>query len=68
MHTYTRACSEGLAASQMAHMDRKIILHLWGMRERRVLKRARENNLLNNRLAPSDLKCTRACSGPLTCS
>ena len=26
----------------MAHMDRMIILHLWGMRERRILKSARE--------------------------
>ena len=26
----------------MGHMDRMIILHLWGMRERRILKRARE--------------------------
>ena len=42
---WTRACSEGLTrprAPQMAHMDRMIILHLWGMRERRILKRARE--------------------------
>ena len=29
-------------ASQMAHMDRMIILHLWGMRERQTLKCARE--------------------------
>ena len=28
----------------MAHMDRMIILHLWGMRERRILKRAREKS------------------------
>ena len=26
----------------MAHMDRMIILHLWGMRERRILKRTLE--------------------------
>ena len=26
----------------MAHMDRMIILYLWGMREGRILKRARE--------------------------
>ena len=45
----SRACSEGLTASQsapatsqMAHMNRMVILYLWGMRERRFLKRARE--------------------------
>ena len=26
----------------MAHMNRVVILHLWVMRERRILKRARE--------------------------
>ena len=26
----------------MAHMDRMIILHVWGKRERRILKRTRE--------------------------
>ena len=26
----------------MAHMNRTTIFHLWGMRERRTLKRARE--------------------------
>ena len=34
---WTPVCSEGLTASprtpQMAHMDRMIIVHVWGMRE-----------------------------------
>ena len=29
----------------MAHMDRMVIYHLWGMREERILNRARENYL-----------------------
>ena len=36
-------CSEGPAAFQSAHVDRMIRLHLWGMRERRILKRAKTN-------------------------
>ena len=39
-------CSEGLAASRNApngsHMDRMLIVHVWGMREEQSSKRARE--------------------------
>ena len=43
---WTPVCSEGLTASQrtpqMAHMDRMITVHVWGMREEQNSKRARE--------------------------
>ena len=38
----------------MAHIDRMIILDLWGMRERRILKRAREKTRIKLPREPID--------------
>ena len=42
---WTPVCSEGLTASQsarMAHMDRMVMIHVWGMREEQNSKRVRK--------------------------